>query len=67
MTLLKRLQDHRDWVAQTKGQKHAYTKLTLGELEQIIASLAPRKLDPMQPAGTRRSVEEIRKLIAKYS
>lgn len=40
MTLLKRLQDQRDWVAQTKGQKHAYVKLTLTELCEIIDGLS---------------------------
>jgi len=39
MTLLKRLQDKRDWLAQTNGLKHASAQLTRDDLDQIIDAL----------------------------
>lgn len=39
MTLLKRLQDTRAWMTETKGAKHATVKLTAEDMVSIIAAL----------------------------
>lgn len=54
----------RDWLAGMAGRKHANVALSLSDLSAILAVLEPRKLGPMEPRGTRRAPEEIRKLLS---
>lgn len=62
MTLLEKLEDARTWLPVVDGRRHVTLQLTRVELDQLIAALAPRRLDPMNPPGTRRSQEEIAEL-----
>jgi hypothetical protein len=73
------LQDKRDWLASTTGMKRANATLTLADLERIIGALdeykerremvgvmpriEPRMLGAMEPRGTKRSPEEIARLL----
>lgn len=72
--LRQMLQDKRDWLASTTGAKKAPASLTLPDLDRIISALQqcenpalpkiePRMLGQQEPRGTRRSPDEVRRLL----
>lgn len=74
--LLQILQDKRDWLASTTGAKKAPASLTLSDLDRIISALQhcenkelpkiePRMLGQQEPRGTKRSPEEVAKILAE--
>ena len=68
------LQRKHDWLAATPGTVQCYVRLTRELLVAILAAMTPpaglpkiesRMLSPQEPPGTRRSPEEIARLLAE--
>lgn len=63
MTLLKRLQDTRAWLTETKGAKHVSPKLTLAELDRVIGALQQIENRVHDPKRSHPTAEEIESFI----